>query len=236
MSTMSRRSVLRFMILSAASLMSAVPACARSQDASPPPAATSASPKAASAWCVHLAGLSAATGKSATEGLPVLATVATQLAGDAEAARAQGYPDAAQGLEAAADQIQKAHDAIKSRGWTISLLVFPETDDSKDSYLFGHVSREVRTAVQKELLAEPGVQSATWSPNVFTVRFATFVTWNTLRDLGSLPRVASVAPDVGVVGLDPSQADQEDAQVRELQQLACHPDPSLNAADVPALS
>jgi len=180
--------------------------------------------------------LSAATGTSVTEGLPVLATVATQLAADAEAARAQGYTDAALGLEAAAVQIQKAHDEIKSRGWTISLLVFPQTDDSKGSYLFGHVSREVRTAVQKELLAEPGVQSATWSPNVFTVRFATFVTWNAMRDLGSLPHVASVAPDVGVVGLDPSEADQEDAQVRQLQQLDCRPDPSLSMADIPALS
>jgi hypothetical protein len=232
---MPRGFALRITTITAASMMLAVPACARGQHAVSLPTAMSASPSPSNAWCVHFAALSAATGKSATEGLPILAMVAAQLATDANAARSQGYADAARGLEALAAQIQKDHDLIQSQGWTISLLVFPQTDDSGSPYLFGHVSRKVRTAVEKELLAEPGVQSATWSPDAFTVRFATFVTWNTLRDLGSLPNVASVAPDVGDVGSDPSQAEQQDAQVQQLQQLGCRPDPSLRVAEIPAL-
>jgi hypothetical protein len=236
MCTVTHNTLTGIVTIAAAWLMLAAAACGGRQPFASPTTVTATSRIKANAWCSHAAGLTAATGKSVAEGLPVLAEVAAQLATDADEARRDGFTDAADAIEALATQIRTDHDLIQLRGWTISLLVFPETDDSGTPFVgFGHVSKEVRAAVHDELLAQPGVQSATWSPNSFTVRFGTFVTWTTTRAFQSLPKVASVAPDVGDVGLDLTQTAQQDAQVSELHQLGCRPDSAVTASTIPAL-
>jgi hypothetical protein len=185
---------------------------------------------AGSAWCQHFALLSQATGKNVPDGLKIIVTAADQLAQDAHQLRTQGRSAQAQALDAITVELRKDHDLIDARGYSTSISV------SVKGGLFGEtVDPSEVESVRAELEAVAGVQSITWDPNFFTVKLGVFMTFQQMeRRFKSLSNVDTVMPDFGSdLGLDPTQAQQQDTMIAALRQINCQP--PISEVDIPYL-
>jgi hypothetical protein len=172
-----------------------------------------------SQWCRHLFGLSVLPGKTIDEGVPIIEQTADALSLDAASFRGEGKLQQAEALDVTSSGLRDAAVSIRSRGYTVSIDVFPT-----DGGIFTDVPPPMVETVRAELAQVPGVQSVEWSPNVFEVRFAIFTTWTELRDLMKLDGVASVGPHMDLdhpFGLSPSEAQLEEARLAALQEASC---------------